>query len=42
MPRLWAALVISSLIGIVFFGLVTLAERWLIPWHSSMRNETST
>jgi NitT/TauT family transport system permease protein len=42
MPRLWAALVISSLIGIVFFCLVTLAERWLIPWHSSMRNETST
>ncbi len=39
MPRLWAALVISALIGIVFFGIVTLIERLVIPWHSSIRNE---
>ena len=39
MPRLWAALVISAVIGIVFFGIVTLVERLVIPWHSSIRNE---
>jgi NitT/TauT family transport system permease protein len=39
MPRLWAALIVSALIGIVFFGIVTLVERLLIPWHSSMRSE---
>jgi NitT/TauT family transport system permease protein len=37
MPRLWAALFVSSLIGVVFFAMVTLLERSLIPWHSSMR-----
>jgi len=41
MPRLWAALIISALIGIVFFTIVTRIERLVIPWHSSMRNEVS-
>ncbi|MFO1057772.1 MAG: ABC transporter permease [Dongiaceae bacterium] len=39
MPRLWAALIVSALIGIVFFGIVTLIERLVIPWHASMRTE---
>lgn len=37
MPRLWAALFISALLGMVFFALVTLIERLVIPWHSSVR-----
>ncbi len=40
MPRLWAALAISALIGMVFFALVSLVERMVIPWHSSMRTES--
>jgi len=40
MPRLWAALIISAVIGMVFFALVSLIERFIIPWHSSMRVET--
>lgn len=39
MPRLWAALFISALIGIIFFTIVTRIERLVIPWHSSMRSE---
>lgn len=37
MPRLWAAMLVSALIGILFFGLIALIERLSIPWHSSMR-----
>lgn len=37
MPRLWAAMLLSALIGILFFAIVALLERLLIPWHSSMR-----
>lgn len=40
MPRLWAALFVSALIGLVFFAIVSLVERAVIPWHSSMRVET--
>lgn len=40
MPRLWAALFISALLGMVFFALVALIERLVIPWHSSVRAET--
>lgn len=39
MPRLWAALIISATIGMVFFAIVTLVERVAISWHSSMRSE---
>ncbi len=38
MPRLWAAMLMSAIIGILFFALVALIERLLIPWHSSMRD----
>ncbi len=37
MPRLWSAMLVSAAAGILFFALVALAERWIIPWHSSMR-----
>jgi NitT/TauT family transport system permease protein len=37
MPRLWAAMIVSALIGILFFAVVALIERIAIPWHASMR-----
>jgi NitT/TauT family transport system permease protein len=37
MPRLWAAMIVSAIMGIAFFGLVALIERMAIPWHASMR-----
>jgi NitT/TauT family transport system permease protein len=40
MPRLWAAMFASALIGILFFVLVALVERLVIPWHASMRENT--
>jgi NitT/TauT family transport system permease protein len=41
MPRLWAAMLASAVIGIVFFALVALAERLVIPWHASFRGEAA-
>lgn len=35
--KAWAAIVMASLIGISFYAVVLLAERRLMPWHSSMR-----
>jgi NitT/TauT family transport system permease protein len=28
----WAAILVASLIGILFYSIVILAERWLVPW----------
>lgn len=39
MPRLWAAMLMSALIGILFFSLINLLERWAIPWHGSMHHD---
>jgi NitT/TauT family transport system permease protein len=36
-PEAWAAIVVASLIGILFYGLVLLAERVFMPWHVSFR-----
>lgn len=38
--RQFAAILVLSIIGIVFFWLIGYVERLLIPWHSSVRNET--
>jgi NitT/TauT family transport system permease protein len=38
--RQFAAILILSAIGMIFFSLIGLVERLLIPWHSSVRNET--
>jgi NitT/TauT family transport system permease protein len=38
MPRLWAAMVVTALIGIVLFAIVAAIERLVIPWHNSMRD----
>ena len=39
---LFAALVIMSAMGIVLFAIIEIAEKLLIPWHSSHRVATST
>ncbi|MDX1742614.1 MAG: ABC transporter permease [Ruegeria sp.] len=36
MPRLWAAMLLSALLGIVFFLIIALLERIFVPWHASM------
>lgn len=36
--RAWTAILMASIIGIAFYTLVILAERWLMPWHSSVRD----
>ena len=35
----WAAVSLAALAGIVFYLLIAFAERLVIPWHSSSRNE---
>ncbi len=38
--RAWTGIIMASLIGISFYLVVLLAERWVMPWHVSFR-ETS-
>lgn len=38
---LWAAVITTSLLGLMFFGAVILAERIVIPWHASRRRKTA-
>ncbi len=35
----WAAVSLAAIAGIVFYMLIALVERLVIPWHSSARNE---
>ncbi len=37
MPLAWAAIVAAAVLGLVLYGLVSLAERAAIPWHVSFR-----
>lgn len=39
---LFAALIIMSGLGIVLFAIIEIAEKMLIPWHSSRRAASST
>lgn len=39
MPRLWAAMFMSAIIGILFFAVIAAIERLLVPWHASTRAE---
>ncbi|MFJ2033127.1 ABC transporter permease [Streptosporangium sp. NPDC087985] len=41
-PMLFAGLLVMSLIGVVLFVLVEIAERWMLPWHASRRGEAVT
>jgi NitT/TauT family transport system permease protein len=38
--RQFAAILLLSVIGVIFFWLIAYIERLLIPWHSSIRAET--
>lgn len=38
---LFAALIIMSLMGVILFGIIQIAERFLIPWHASKRDVAS-
>jgi NitT/TauT family transport system permease protein len=37
MPIAWAAIVVAAIVGLLLFGLVSLIERAVIPWHVSIR-----
>src|SRR5438105_10031228 len=37
MPIAWAAIVVAALVGLALYGLVSLVERAVIPWHVSLR-----
>ncbi|WP_395103442.1 ABC transporter permease [Actinomadura sp. SCN-SB] len=41
-PMLFAGLLVMSLIGVVLFVLVELAEHLLLPWHASRRGDSVT
>ena len=38
-PRIWAAVAVSATIALIFYGIVTLVERKVIPWHASVGPE---
>ena len=38
----WAAILVASFSGIVFYLAITLVERAVMPWHSSIRNVAGT
>jgi NitT/TauT family transport system permease protein len=35
----WAAIIVASILGIVFYGVVLIVERWAMPWHISLRDQ---
>jgi NitT/TauT family transport system permease protein len=35
-PRMWSAVVFSSLMAMLFYGLVVWLERRFVGWHSSL------
>ncbi|MFF3640986.1 ABC transporter permease [Streptomyces sp. NPDC002564] len=41
-PMLFAGLLVMSLIGVVLFVLVEIAEKLLLPWHASRRDQAAT
>jgi NitT/TauT family transport system permease protein len=42
MPMAWAAIVVAAILGLVLFGIVSLVERAVIPWHVSFRHPRQT
>jgi NitT/TauT family transport system permease protein len=36
-PIAWAAIIVAAMVGLVLFGVVSLIERAVIPWHVSVR-----
>ena len=41
-PRVFAAILVLAVMGVVLFWLVALAERFAIPWHASQKEYTPT
>src|SRR3954447_9137504 len=39
LPTMFAALLILALLGVVLFWIIEVAERFLVPWHASQRQE---
>lgn len=37
-PDAWAAILVASILGVVFYLLILVAERLLMPWHVSFRS----
>lgn len=37
--RAWTGIIMASIIGISFYMLVLVLERWLMPWHVSFRKK---
>ena len=37
----WGAILVAAIAGIVFYLIVAAVERVVIPWHASVRSETS-
>jgi NitT/TauT family transport system permease protein len=35
-PNLWAAIIISGIIGLIFYGVIVWAERRVVKWHPSI------
>ena len=35
----WAAVTLAAAAGILFYAIIALVERMVIPWHSSTRND---
>ena len=38
-PLVWAQIVVASSLGLLFYFVVSLVERFLMPWHISFRNQ---
>jgi NitT/TauT family transport system permease protein len=38
-PESWAAIIVASVLGILFYLLVSAVERSVMPWHVSFREE---
>jgi NitT/TauT family transport system permease protein len=39
LPTMFAALLILAILGVVLFWIIEVAERFVVPWHSSQRQE---
>lgn len=37
----WAGIIIACIVGITLYAVVLVAERLIIPWHSSVRKQTT-
>lgn len=38
-PKAWSAIIMASIIGLSLYFIVLALERWLMPWHVSLRKD---